>query len=95
MVEVATLLARFGSVSFAFTLAVLVIVPVDLGVTTIVTLNTAATGNEPKSHIMVPPALPQVPCVGVAETKVTPGGRVSVMLIPVAAEGPPLVTVIK
>ena len=47
----------------------------------------------PSGHVTVPLDCEQAPCEGVAETKVTPAGRVSVTWTPVAVDGPPLAAV--
>src|SRR3979411_2529359 len=58
----AELLAGFGSVSLALTVAVLVIVPVvDGAFTTMVIVALAPFASEPTWHVTVPEALVQVP----------------------------------
>ncbi len=42
----------------------------------------------PSAQVTVPLACEQVPCDGVAESKVVPAGRVSVTVVPVAVWGP-------
>ena len=76
-------------------MAVLVIVPVVDGATVTITVVVAAAPSAmlPRSTVNTPLAKLSVPWLGVAETKVTPVGRVSVMVTPVAAEGPLLVVV--
>jgi len=82
----AELLAVFGSDSLAVTVALLVMVPVVVGVTLIVNVALAPFASEPVTlHVTVPDALVQP---GLAELNVTPAGRVSTTLTPVAAPGP-------
>ena len=88
----APLLAVFGSPVSDVTLAVFVIVPVDCGVTLIETLALAVFASVPIEQVTVPLACEQLPCEGVAETKVTPAGSVSVSVMPVALDGPALLT---
>ena len=52
----------------------------------------AAFASVPSAQVTVPLDSEQVPCVGVADSKVTPAGRASVTLVPVALEGPALST---
>jgi len=93
VLAVALLFALLGSASLAVTLAVLVIVPPDVGaVTTIVTVALPALAIVPRLHVTVPALWVQVPWVGVADTKPTPAGKVSVKLTPVATLGPALLT---
>jgi hypothetical protein len=57
VVALAVLLAVLGSLSAAVTLALLVIVPPEVGaVTTIVTVALAPLAREPKLHVTVPAA---------------------------------------
>src|SRR5438309_1261278 len=85
----AVLLAVLGSGSLPVTVAVFVMLP---GVTDVVTLMVivalAPLARLPTEQVTVPEALVQVPWLEVAETKVTPAGRVSVTVTPVAADGP-------
>jgi hypothetical protein len=88
----AELLAGVGSLTLEDTLAVFVIVPVDWGVTLIWTLAPAPLAMVPSGHVTVPPDCEQLPCDDVADLNVTPLGSVSLMLTPVALEGPALPT---
>ena len=91
VLAVAVLLPGAGSVSVAETVAELTRGPVAPGFTAattmIVTLPPLAI--EPRLHT----APAQVPWLGVAETSVTPPGRVSATCTLVAVSGPLLVTV--
>src|SRR6266446_6601133 len=72
----AVLLAALGSGSLPLTVAVLVMLPGVAGaVALIVTEALAPLASEPTAQVTVPEALVQP---GLAETKVTPAGRVSV-----------------
>ena len=89
------LLVRSGSGVGEVTLASLVTVPVvdAFTVTWMYTLAPAPARTVPRSHVTVPAALVQgPPCVGVAPTKVTLSGRVSVTTTDLASEGPWLTT---
>jgi hypothetical protein len=93
VLAVALLFALLGSAWVAVTLAVLVIVPPDVGaVTTIVTVADPALAIDPKLHVTVPALWLQVPWVAVADINTTPAGNVSVKLTPVAVLGPALLT---
>src|SRR5438132_675283 len=82
----AVLLAAFGSGSLPLTVAVLVMVPAVAGaVALIVNVALAPEASEPALQVTVPEALVQPE---LADTKVTPAGRVSVTMTPVAALGP-------
>jgi hypothetical protein len=95
VLAVALLFALLGSAWVAVTLAVLVIVPPDVGaVTTIVTVADPTLAIDPKLHVTVPALWLQVPWVAVADTNTTPAGNVSVRVTPVAALGPALLTLI-
>ena len=83
-----------GSVSVALTLAVLISWPVDWGVTAIVTVAELPLAKLPRLQLTAVVPL-QVPCVGVAETKFTPAGRVSATVAFVAGDGPLLVTMMR
>ena len=90
----AELLAEFGSDSLALILAVLVIVTGFAGAfTTMVIVAVAPMASEPTMQVTVLEAWVQVPWVELAETNVTPAGRVSVTVVPVAPFGPLLVAV--
>src|SRR5437879_4503251 len=84
----AVLLAAFGSGSLPPMVAVLVMVPAAVGLTVIVIVALAPEASEPTAQVTVPEALVQVPWVELAETNVTPEGRVSVTVAPVPASGP-------
>ncbi len=73
----------------------LVIVPmlVAVGMTTMVTVAVPPTANVPSEQTTVA-VIVQVPCVAVADTKVTPAGSVSVSVTPVAGLGPLLLVTI-
>src|SRR5687767_645009 len=88
------LFAGVGSDSAAATVAALVTVPpVALTFATRVTVALAPTASEPIEHVTV--VVPeQVPCDGVALTKLRPAGSTSVITTVVATDGPALVAVI-
>jgi hypothetical protein len=93
VVCVAVLLSGYGSGSVALTVAALETVPGAMGVMTIVTVVVASKANVPRLHVTV--VVPeQVPCLGVAETNITLGGRVSVIVTLLAENwnGPKLLT---
>jgi hypothetical protein len=90
---VAVLFAVFGSDSLPVTRAVLVIVPVAPGVTTIVTVAVAPLAKFPMLQVTIPPDCVQLPWLGVAVPYATLEGNVSVIVTPVAGNGPLLVTV--
>ena len=87
------LLLEIGSLTLEETVAVLLIVPVDCGRPLIWIVAPAPLATVPSWHVTVPLACEQVPCEGVAESKVIPAGSVSVTTVPVAARGPALPTV--
>ena len=87
------MLGGFGSDSLPLTVAVLVTVPTEVGVTVIVIEALAPEASEPALQVTVPEALVQVPWEELAETNVTPAGRLSVTVTPVAGLGPLLVAV--
>src|ERR1700704_2390633 len=88
----AVLLAVLGSGSFAPTVAVLVMVPAVAGaVALIVIVALAPDASEPTVQTTGLPVTVQVPWVEVAVAEVTPAGRVSVTVAPVAGLGPLLV----
>jgi hypothetical protein len=87
----AVLLAAFGSGSLPPTVALLVMVPGVAGaVALIVTVALAPEASEPTLQVTVPEALVQPE---LADTKVTPAGRVSVTVEPELALGPLFLTV--
>jgi hypothetical protein len=63
-----------GSVAEEKTEAVFVMVPAEPGVTTMAIEAVPPVPIVSKLHVTVPPDSPQLPCVGVAEMKVTLGG---------------------
>ena len=70
----------------------LAIVPAARARTTIVTVAEPAAGSDPSGQESA--AVPvQLPWLAAAETKLTPAGSWSVKVTPVAAAGPPFVTV--
>jgi hypothetical protein len=79
-----------GSASSAETLAVLVKLPAAMALATIESVALAPFAKLPKLQLT---AVVQVPWLGIAETTAKPAGSVSVKVIPVAVEGPLLVTV--
>ena len=83
----------FGSLSVALALAVLLNCPVACGTQTMLTVAALPLARVPRLQVTVVVPL-QVPCVGVAETKVTPAGNGSVTVTFVAGEGPVLVAII-
>src|SRR5438034_494719 len=90
----AVLLAGLGSVSLPEMVAVLVIMPAVAGaVALIVIVAVAPLARLPMVQVTVFEALAQVPTEEEAETKVTPAGRVSLTVTPVASLGPLLVAV--
>ena len=89
VVAVAELLAAFGSDVAADTLAVFVNVPTVVAATftTMSIVADAPRGKIPTSHAIV--VVPEhEPVFGVADTSVTPGGRVSTTLTPLVVDGP-------
>ena len=63
-------------------------VPAVCGLTLISTSTIAPLASVPSAQVTVPLDSEQVPCDGVADSKVTPAGRSSVKLTPVALDGP-------
>ena len=90
----APLLAVLGSPvsEVESTFAWFVIMATFWGVTLIEMLAPAALARFPSEQVTVPPDCEQLPWVGVAELNVTPAGSVSVTVIPVALDGPALLT---
>ena len=84
-----TLFVESGSLVGEATLAVLFSVPLVGAVTVTVTLLTAPLASVPNDQFTVPLLLTPLP---LAETKITPAGKVSVTTTPLAADGPKLVT---
>ena len=93
VVSMSELFARAGSDVVADTVAVSVISPSIVVVTTIVTVAVAPNGTTPSGQVTTPAACEQLPWLGVADTNVTDPGSVSVTTTPVASEGPRFVTV--
>ena len=82
----------FGSGWFPVTVAVLVIVPAELGRTTMVTVAEAPLARSPRAQVTV--VVPeQLPWLAVDDRALRPDGSVSVTVTPVAGFGPLLVTV--
>jgi hypothetical protein len=93
VLALAVLLALLKSFSVAVTLALLVMTPPDVGaVTVMVTVADPALAIAPRLQVTVPALWLQVPWVAVADTKITPLGRVSVRVTPLAPLGPALLT---
>ncbi len=92
VVALAELLTSTGSAVVADTVAWLVIELPEDGVTLIVTPALPPLLTVPSGHVTVPAACEQLPCVGVADVKVTPPGSVSVTVTPAAEDGPALLT---
>jgi len=92
---VAVLLLSSGSISFPVTMALMVIVPMTEAPTSncMVTVALVPMGRSPRLHSTIPPDSTQLPCVGSADTIVTPAGPALVSTTPDAYEGPLLVTV--
>jgi len=84
-----TLFVRSGSLVGEATLAVLFSVPLAGAVTVTVRLLTAPLASVPKDQFTTPLLFTPLP---LADTKVTPTGKVSVTTTPLAADGPKLVT---
>jgi hypothetical protein len=82
------LFAGSGSWTPDATSAWLVIVPAAEGRTLISTEASAAAAIVPSAHVTMLADSEQVPCEGVAESKVTPAGSVSISSTVVASEGP-------
>ena len=91
VVLVDELFPGLGSVGLPVTPAVLLKAPAELGLTTIVIVVLAPLARFPKGQVTVAVPL-QVPWLGEADTKVTPPGRRSVTVTPVALAGPLFVT---
>ena len=85
---IAVLSDGFESISLAVMVALLLIVPCRVGLTTMRTEPWTPTRRLPRLQVTVPLVCEQVPRPLVADTKVTFGGRLSVRIAPVAATGP-------
>ena len=92
-VAVAWLLPVFVSGRLPDTVTVFVCAPAADGVVTRVIVTDAPAAMSPMLQVRIAPPV-QLPCVEVAETKVFPAGIGSVIVTPVAALGPWLVTTI-
>ncbi len=84
-----TLFVMFGSLVGEDTLAVLFNVPLAGAVTVTVTLLTAPSASVPNDQFITPLLFTPLP---LADTKVTPAGKVSVTTTPLAEDGPKFVT---
>ena len=94
VVAVAVLSPLVGSGSLALIVAVFVMLPPVAGaVAVMVIVALAPDASVPTAQTTVPEALVQVPWVELADTNVTPAGRVSVTVAPVAVPGPLLLAV--
>jgi hypothetical protein len=89
------LLPLLGSFVVLATLALLLMVPVAVGVTTIEIVALPGKARLPTLQVTVPADGVHEPWLGVAETNVTLPGKVSVTVTADAAVGPLLVTVIE
>ena len=77
-----------GGLAVAVTVAVLLMLPIVVGVTLIVIVALPATARLPSAQVTVCELIEHVPWLGIAEPKVNPAGRTSVTLTPVAIDGP-------
>ena len=86
----AVLLVEFGSNSNGVALARFVADPVAVGFTVMVTVAVAFLARFVRVHVTVatPSKIKEVPCVLVAETRLTNGDRTSVMVKEVTGHGP-------
>ena len=93
--EVAELLPVLVSVWLPVTVAVLAIGPTvaESTETTTVIVAVPPLAILPSAPVIVPEALVAVPWLAVADTNVTPDGKTSVTVTPVASLGPAFVTV--
>ena len=91
-VDVAVLFSGLGSETEELTMAVFVIVPTVVGVTTMLTAAFTPVAIVPRLQVIVAAPV-QLPWLDVTETKVTPAGNLSVSVTPVAGEGPLLLAV--
>ena len=91
---VTELLLMSGSDSVALTEAVLLSWPIDCGITRMLAIAELPIARLPKLQVMVVVPEHGRPCVGLAETNVTPAGNVSVNTALVAGDGPVFVTTI-
>src|SRR5439155_1362529 len=91
----AELLVGSGSGLAEDTVAVSVMTPGWIGVTTTVTEALPPLATVPREHVTRPASSEQDPWLGVAETKMAVEGRVSVTTTSLPASGPLLVTLIE
>ena len=89
----AELLAVLGSGVSEDALAWFVSWPGDCGLTFTSTVAFWPSVTVPSAHVTTPSDSRQVPCEGVAESKVTFAGRVSLTWTPLASDGPEFWTV--
>ena len=89
----AELSEAFGSKASEVSLAVLVIAPSFCGRTLTSTVAPWPFAIVPSAQVTVPLDCEQLPCEGVAESNVTPAGRLSVTCTLAALEGPALCAV--
>src|SRR6266516_424138 len=94
VVEVTVLFAVTRSTSGLETETVFAMLPPAVTWTTSVILATAPLFSAPNEQVRTPPLWLQLPCVGAADTKLTPAGNESVNVTLEAADGPALLTVI-
>jgi hypothetical protein len=87
------LLPILGSDTLLFTVAVLLKPPAVVGVTTIVTVALPPFAMLPRLQVTVLDPLQPLPWLGVADTNITPAGKGSVTVTPVAVLGPALPTI--
>src|ERR1041384_7262077 len=88
--RLAELSVRSGSFSEAVTFALFVSTPAVCGTTITVMIALAFRASDPRLHVTVLLPLHE-PCVGVAEMKLIPAGKLSVATTFVAGDGPLLV----
>ncbi len=93
VVSLSVSFAGTGSDVVADTVAVSVIGPSIVVVTTMLMVAVVPNGTTPSGQVTTPAACAQLPWLGVAETNITEPGRVSVTTTPAASEGPRFVTV--
>src|SRR6266481_6748292 len=93
IVTLELLLPTWGSGWSPLTVAVLVTLPVAVGITLIVTVAILPLFSVPRAQVTVPPVCVQVPLVVETLRKVTPAGRWSTTVTPVAVLGPRFLTV--
>ena len=94
VVSLAMLLVASRSEVVLVTVTLFMTSPSTVGTTRMVTAGLAPAAMDPRLHVTAPGDLVHVPCVDVAETKVTLPGSVSVSTTSVEVSGPLFVTVI-